>query len=147
MKYCDFCGNELNKDVQICPFCEQTVHYKQSISYKKKYVTIIIKKDLPTCEEAIKLLEQAIFGAQVSDTKVIKIVHGYGSSGAGGELRYCLRDFLERMRMQKRIRFYVAGEEFSKQFPEGQKLLQSYPKLENDKDLNRFNKGITFVAV
>jgi hypothetical protein len=148
MKYCNFCGNELLEAVEICPYCEQPIHQEEIHSNKKKkYITFVIKQNLPTCAEAIRLLEQAIFGAKADGVKVMKIVHGYGSSGVGGELRYCLQDYLERMKNQGRIRFYVAGEEFSRQFAKGQKLLQSFPKLANDKDLNRFNKGITIVAI
>jgi hypothetical protein len=147
MKICDFCGNELALDVVVCPYCEQPIHKKSVAVSKKKYTTLLIKKDLPTCEEAIKLLEQAVFGARAGDIKVIKIIHGYGSTGVGGELRYCLRDYLDRMIRLRMVNFIVPGEEFSRQFKNGQKFLQMFPKFENDKDLNRFNKGITFVVL
>jgi len=102
---------------------------------------------MPTCEQAKKKINSILFKANYEQTKVIKIIHGYGSSGKGGELRYCLREYFQQLCMKGRMKFYVSGEDFSRINSKGKKLLTQFPKVSQDKDLNRSNRGITFIVI
>ena len=146
MRYCEFCGNEVSHEEEICPYCEQPLQQEEE-NVTRKYITIRIKSNFPTCEEAIVKLYDQIKEAKISGVKIIKVIHGYGSSGKGGELRFCLREYMDSLEDNKFIRYYMIGEEFSRQYKMGKKILHDYPKLVNDKDLNRFNKGITLIAL
>ncbi len=85
---------------------------------------------------------------------VIKIIHGYGSSGTGGVIKnecHKLLIKLKKARTPNRknvcIREYIKGEEF---FPTNSKYIrwvEDYPILLADEDLARGNGGVTFVIV
>ncbi|MCD4817768.1 MAG: hypothetical protein K8S23_03650 [Candidatus Cloacimonetes bacterium] len=149
MKICEVCGNEIDDFSPICPFCGNGAKKTRSSSKQKsdKYVTKNIKIGMPTCEQAIKMVKSTLFKASYDNTKVIKIIHGYGSSGVGGELRYCLREYFQQLCGQGKLKFFVSGKDFSRTNPNGKRLLSYFPKLSNDKDLNRSNRGITFIVI
>ncbi len=102
---------------------------------------------MPTCEESYRRLSYAINKARADNVKVLKIIHGYGSTGKGGELRYCLRERFQAMTWQRRILDFLPGEDLSRSNSKGIKFLKKYPKLVNDSDFNRGNKGITFIVL
>ena len=57
-----------------------------------------LKGDRPTVEEARQRLREVIDAALVSGIEILKIVHGYGSSGTGGAIRDAVRASLRRRR-------------------------------------------------
>ena len=87
----------------------------------------------------------AIIGIGVSNTPLLKLIHGYGSSGKGGRIRTASRRYLEEAAVQGRIAAYLPGEQFSIFDETTRRALQQYPRLRQDRDLDRENRGITFV--
>jgi DNA-nicking Smr family endonuclease len=59
--------------------------------------TVILKEDMPSVEQARARLQGEIHAAQQSGIKVLKVVHGYGSTGVGGDLRIALQSTLRQM--------------------------------------------------
>lgn len=49
-----------------------------------KIITLNIKSDMPTVEEARKRLLTELQRAKAKGAKAMKLIHGYGSSGVGG---------------------------------------------------------------
>ena len=49
--------------------------------------TANIKENLPTVDEALAALRNELMSARHQGIKVVKIVHGYGSSGKGGAIK------------------------------------------------------------
>ena len=83
MQECNICGNEIQERVKTCPFCgaQQEVI---SVIEKKVAVRVSIvklKENNPTVDEAMQRLSNEILAARKRNIKVIKIIHGYGSSG------------------------------------------------------------------
>ena len=79
--------------------------------------------------------------------KAMKIIHGYGSSGAGGRIRVEARRRLDRMKAGGEIWGYIPGESFSI-FDSGTlAAFQRCPTLRRDRDLERHNNGVTFVLL
>jgi hypothetical protein len=101
----------------------------------------------PTAAEAKKRLATELQVARRKGTRVLKVVHGYGSSGKGGKLRTALRTALNRHRSDGDVRRVIAGEDWSIFDAGTRELLDLYPELRNDRDLEAGNAGITIVQI
>ena len=76
----------------------------------KRVMQVNIKADMPSVAGAKQRLIARIVEAQRSGTAVLKVIHGYGSTGLGGKLRVGLRKTLERLAAEGRLRRIVHGE-------------------------------------
>jgi len=106
-----------------------------------------IKDGMPTVDVALARLEAALrpYG---KTSKLIKIVHGYGSTGVGGKIRTAVRQRLKSKKVAGNIKDFIPGEAFSMFDPATQKALALYHKeLTGDRDYNRSNDGITVVIL
>ncbi len=113
-------------------------------TYKARLLNL--ESDLPTVEEGRnRLLEE------VKRTKqnggVLKVIHGYGSSGTGGKLREGVRKSLLLRRKEGAIQSYVWGENWDGFDETARLILDPCPDLRRDPDLARGNLGITIVLV
>ena len=97
--------------------------------------------------EALQRLEREIAQARHEGLTLLKFIHGYGSSGAGGDIRIAVQLRLREMANDGAIRGCVFGEEWSKSCDEVWQLLQERPELKGDKDLGGRNLGITVVLL
>ena len=148
MKTCDVCGNEFNEYETKCPFCGSRKGDKNIIKVKSpKYVTFNIKEDMPTVSTASFRLRLKLNQLKKDGVGVVKIIHGYGSSGVGGSIRDAIRDDLRNYRFNGMIKFFVFGENFFSREKDVIKLMHLYPLLKNDHDLNRKNRGVTIVVL
>lgn len=102
---------------------------------------------MPTVPQALQRLRREIASAQQRNAKLLKLVHGYGSTGAGGDIRIAVQKSLVEMLHDAEIRGCIFGENWSKSDEVTWKLLQSKPELKNDSDLGRRNLGITIVIL
>lgn len=78
---------------------------------------------------------------------LLKVVHGYGSTGKGGDIRIAVQKRLRELVDSGQIRSSIFGEDWSKSTDEVWRLLQANPELKNDPDLGRSNQGITVVVL
>ncbi|MCK4956409.1 MAG: Smr/MutS family protein [Candidatus Cloacimonetes bacterium] len=145
MNLCNRCGNEIGSQ-NSCPFCGNHAEAEKSRT-GKKYSVVNVKRDMPTCDEAVKLLSVEINKAKQDGVKILKIIHGYGSSGKGGELRWCLRQYLSSMIANNYIGDFLAGENLTSNSDKGSLILSRFPQLRKDSDFNRNNRGITFIVL
>lgn len=95
----------------------------------------------PTADEALRRLE----AARHMNTPLLKLIHGYGSSGKGGRIRTASRKYLLAQQEKGRIAAVVPGERFSIFDETTRRALQQYPHLRQDRDLERENMGVTFI--
>ena len=77
----------------------------------------------------------------------VKLIHGYGSSGAGGALRIELQKELAQQKKVGTIQEFIAGENWRVSDEAAWVLLRRYPKWKQDADLGRNNRGIAFVVL
>lgn len=94
--------------------------------------------------EALQSLEREIALARRDKSVVLKIIHGYGSRGAGGDIRIAV---LHELVEAGEIRGCIFGEDWSKSGDKSWRLLQSQPAMKDDPDLGRRNPGITIVVL
>ena len=109
--------------------------------------TINLKSDMPLVQEALQRLDRELTLARHEKVLLLKLVHGYGSTGVGGDIRIAVQKRLLEMVQNGHIRGCIFGENWSKSDDAAWKLLQSYPELKSDSDLGRRNLGITIVLI
>ena len=106
-----------------------------------------LKSDMPQVQEALQRLAKELTLARQQKHSALKIIHGYGSSGIGGDIRIAVQKRLHELSQAGQIRGCIFGENWSKSDDAAWKLLQSQPELKSDSDLGRRNRGITIVLL
>ena len=99
----------------------------------------------PTADEALRRLEAELEAARHMNTPLLKLIHGYGSSGKGGALCVGLRKSFRLRRKDGVIRDFIPGEDFSIFNDRVLALLEAVPEMRGDPDLNATNEGITIL--
>jgi len=105
--------------------------------------TYNIESGLPTLDEARRMALEQIRNAKREGVRVLKIIHGYGSSGKGGTLNFGLRKSFALRKKEGAIKDFIKGEDFSVFNPVVLNLLDAVPELRGDPDLNATNEGVT----
>jgi hypothetical protein len=108
---------------------------------------VSLKAGLPTVEEARARLKAAIERAEAEGTRVLKLIHGYGSSGVGGKIKPAILSSLRRRQKEGRVRAFVAGEHWESFNDAARRILEECPETSRDQDLNAYNEGITMVLL
>ena len=85
--------------------------------------------------------------ARLEKQSFLKFVHGYGSSGVGGDIRFAVQRRLQELAETAEIRGCIFGENWSKTDEQSWRLLQAHSELKSDSDLGRCNRGITVVLL
>jgi len=102
---------------------------------------------MPLVHEALQHLDRELALARKHKSALLKLIHGYGSSGAGGEIRIAVQKRLAEMASRGEIRGCIFGENWAKSDEQSWALLNAHPALKQDSDLGRRNRGITIVAL
>lgn len=101
----------------------------------------------PSVEEARRRLAGELAEMQKTGTRLLKIIHGWGSSGTGGKIGPAIRRSLRLRVKEGKAVIVVPGERFSSDTIEGRELAARFPSVRNDPDWNRANPGITIVEL
>lgn len=104
-----------------------------------------LEEGLPTVERARLRLEHELHEARRAGSKAMKLIHGYGSSGAGGALRIELQKELRRAAESGSLHAFIPGEDWRISNETTWALLQRFPEWKKDSDLGRGNRGISIV--
>jgi Smr domain len=131
---CPDCGNARALFNQ-CPYCGSD----QLPILSSDTVEINIKQDGPFVEEALELLTVYLRKSIEAGIRTIVLIHGYGSSGEGGRIKWAIHDALENNRYSDRVEDYYFGEEVAYGSPACQRLLKRRPGLKQY--LQRFKEG------
>lgn len=102
---------------------------------------------MPQVHEALARLDRKLAVARQQGEALVKLIHGYGSTGAGGDIRIAVQRRLRELADNGQIRGSIFGESWSTSDEETWRLLQSHPALKADPDLGRRNKWITIVVL
>jgi hypothetical protein len=92
-------------------------------------------------------LERELALARREKTSLLKLIHGYGSTGAGGDIRIAVQKRLLELVSDGQIRACIFGENWSKSDEQTWRFLQAHPSLKTDSDLGRSNRGISIVLL
>jgi hypothetical protein len=113
----------------------------------REIVTWNLKQDMPSVAEARRRLEDQLQTFSREGVTLVKVVHGYGSTGQGGKIKQQLGGILRGLMTRGIVREFVPGERWSTADKTARQLLNDYPVLAGDPDLPRHNPGITIVLL
>ncbi|RLD22021.1 MAG: hypothetical protein DRI69_02480 [Bacteroidetes bacterium] len=149
MRQCSTCGNEIQDSATICPFCDSSQEPVQIIRKKVaiRVSVIKLKENSPTVDEAMQRLTAGLVAARKRNIKVIKIIHGYGSTGVGGAIKIALLGRLQMLKEEAHIKTFITGEEHNTFAGSRNYLLNKYPELKETWIEDRGNPGITFIEL
>ena len=99
----------------------------------------------PAVDVAMPLLTERLRSLKKSGVKVVKVIHGDGSTGKGGSIRKATLALLDELKKSGLIKEFVVGELWSKFELRTLTLIDRMPQLYRDQDLERYNRGITVV--
>ena len=100
--------------------------------------TVNLEQGMPTVEEALQRMRLELSTSKSLGYRIVRLIHGYGSSGRGGAIRDAVR---------KNVTSAIPGEEFDAFHPATRQLLDRYPSLKQDPDFGRCNQGVTLVIL
>ena len=101
----------------------------------------------PTVNAAIKRLTFELHHSRSLGYAAVKLIHGYGSSGAGGRIRVEARAYLARLKSRGEIQAVIFGEDFSLFNPAVLEAFRRCDDLRKDPDRERHNNGVTIVLL
>ena len=107
--------------------------------------TFNVEVGLPTLDEARRLVINEIKRAKGAGARVLKVIHGYGSSGKGGALCVGLRKSFGLRKKEGVIKDFIAGEDFTIFNDTVLALLEAVPELRGDPDPGATNEGFTIL--
>lgn len=106
-----------------------------------------LEHGMPFVDQAIKRLTFEIHHTRGQGFAVLKIIHGYGSSGTGGKIRRAARKYLARLKDGGEIQDFIPGEKFSIFEEPTRRAFAKCDALRRDRDLDRYNNGVTFIVL
>ena len=71
---------------------------------------------MPSVSEALQRLERELVLARQDKTKLLKLVHGYGSTGQGGDIRIAVQKRLVELAESGHLRACIFGEDCAGKF-------------------------------
>ncbi|MBQ2755583.1 MAG: Smr/MutS family protein [Oscillospiraceae bacterium] len=102
---------------------------------------------MPTADAALKMLSQAIRTAKAGGCTVVKVIHGYGSSGRGGAIRSAVARELSARKLAGTVKDWVRGEDFSPFDPSSRRIIEACPDISYDRDFAKANHGISIILL
>jgi len=109
--------------------------------------TINLKAGLPTVDEALARLDRELVASRARGTRVLRVIHGWGSSGVGGAIRTAVRHHLKGAVRSRIVRRAVDCDTYSDVSDQGRALLARYPALRAELRTDRRNPGVTLVEL
>ena len=160
MNICLTCGNEIPDTPPMCPYCgsqqdASQTSYRSGKSHKPgarnaisaEIITLNLETGMPDVEQALARIDMKVSEARQQGIRLIRLIHGWGSSGTGGRIKEALPQHLADLKRRRVIRGYVQGEHYSISTRQGNDLLTRYPALKATLPTDRKNPGITFVEL
>ena len=96
-------------------------------------------------QAALERLDRELLLAREQACALLKVIHGYGSTGVGGDIRIAVQKRLQELVVAGEISGCIFGENWTKTDDETWRILQSRTELKSDPDLGRRNAGITII--
>jgi hypothetical protein len=146
-KFCEVCGNPIPAQAFTCQFCHSPQSVENFPKTRERLITSNLEFGLPSAEQALERLERALREARSCGAKVIRLIHGYGSTGRGGKIRDAVRRELGRKLARCEIRAAVHGENYSSATNSGRELLSRFKELKNTERSDSSNPGLTIIEI
>ena len=106
-----------------------------------------LEEGRPTVNVGLLRLDSALAAARAEGVPILKLIHGYGSSGVGGRLREEIWKALDRFQRNGSIAAFIPGEDFRLSNQASWELVKGDKAVKEDRDFGRGNRGITIVVL
>ena len=106
-----------------------------------------VKENFPSVVEALGLIEIEIEKCKKEGVKVLKIIHGYGSNGIGGNISIALKQKVKNWKKTGLITDFLFGNEWNAYNQKARDVLFKHPSIPFDKDFNHSNMGMTILVL
>jgi hypothetical protein len=146
-KDCETCGNPIPAQAFTCQFCNASQSVENFPKRRERVIRSNLEAGLPTVEQALERLERDLREARACGAKLVRIIHGYGSSGRGGKIRDAVRRELGRKLARGEVRAVVPGENYSPTTNVGRDLLSRFRELNPTERSDSANPGLTIVEM
>ena len=144
---CPTCGNPRNLLAYQCQYCGDSESPIISAGKLTPYV-INLELDMPTVDEALDRFDDELRIVMKAGFKLVKVIHGHGSSGVGGKIRRAFREAMEHNRWGHLIRDVYYGEELLAGREGLTDLNKYHPRLQKELSKDFFgNAGITLLVM
>lgn len=151
---CEICGNDFDAGTRVCPYCESPVMHTEVTAGQRRSQTgrniirvVNLKADQPSVRDAEAHLHRELTRMLSMGVHVMKLIHGYGSSGQGGSIRDRVHVLCRQLRGSGGIQGFILGEDFHTRNEATNRLIRRLPQLRSDSDLNRGNRGISLLIL
>ena len=141
------CGNPIPLGAAKCRFCETLQTAAGAGPSAEPVRTIDLEAGMPTVEEALRRLDAKLSLAIAQNVRVVRVIHGYGSSGRGGKIRDACRRVLASMVSSNQVTGLIRGEDHSAARLASQHLMQRVSALKSTTRTDGDNPGITLVEL
>jgi len=141
---CLQCGNPVSSDESVCPYCGG---YEREVAEKSPVRSIDVGHANMTSSEARRVVQDQVDTLISLGGGALFVVHGYGSSGPGGEIREAVRSECQNLQRRCRIRMWITGEKLSGDTVAGRRFRGVYPDIISNPHWNKGNEGLTAVLV
>ena len=105
-----------------------------------------LEHGMPSADEALRRLEAELAASRRMNRTVVKLIHGYGSSGRGGRIRTACRKRLRQAQQDGQVQAVIPGEDLSIFNEQTRQAFRRCDALRQDRDLDRHNLGVTFAV-
>lgn len=109
--------------------------------------TVNLKEGMRGIDDGLVRLQCELERARSSGATVLKVIHGWGSSGKGGSLKGACHAQLAREMRAFRIRDFIPGEAYSDHHPRARELARRHPDLKGTWRSDTLNYGMTLVEL
>ncbi len=111
-------------------------------------IELNLKRGSPSAEEALDRLTHHLRRATEVGVKAILLIHGYGSSGEGGRIKWAVHDALENNFFSDRVDEFYFGEDVAYSSDLYQALFRRRPSLKSHLKLfKEGNAGMTVLLL
>lgn len=109
--------------------------------------SVNVEAGMPTVAVTVKRVAFEISTAKREGVAVLKIIHGYGSTGTGGRLKEAVTALLGQKKREGVIKAFVGGEDWDIFNAAARRILEACSAMGRDRDLGNHNQGITIVLL
>jgi hypothetical protein len=146
-KDCEVCGNPIPAKAFTCQFCNSPQSAENFPKTRERVISSNLEAGLPSAEQALERLERTLREARSCGAKVVRLIHGYGSTGRGGKIREAVRRELGRKLARGEVRAVVHGENYSSTINAGRDLLARFKELKATERSDSSNPGLTIIEI
>jgi len=146
-KRCEVCGNPIPAQAFTCPFCNSAQSVENFPKTRERVISSNLEAGLPSAEQSLERLERTLREARSCGAKVVRLIHGYGSTGRGGKIRDAVRRELGRKLARCEVKAVVPGENYSSTTNSGRDLLSRFKELKNTERSDSSNPGLTIIEI